>query len=47
MKGITMEEFIKFVEKYKKGKDFDETMACCFWFYMLKDFIIKCLRKVD
>lgn len=36
-----MENFIKFVEEIKKRKDFNEITACCFWFYMLKDFIIK------
>ena len=36
-----MEDFIKFVEKYKKEKDFDEIAAYCFCYGALKDYIEK------
>ena len=34
-----MEEFIKFIEKCKKEKDFDEIAAYCFCYGALKDYI--------
>ncbi len=36
-----MEEFIKFIEKCKKEKDFNEIAACCFCYSALKDYIEK------
>ena len=36
-----MEEFVKFIEKCKKEKDFNEITAYCFCYAALKDYIEK------
>jgi len=36
-----MEEFVKFIEKCKKEKDFNEIAAYCFCYVALKDYIEK------